>query len=206
MATKHYVDDAFAHLLDTRYSGYPDTKTVHDSANNPVDMPVAPFQYFNSHDHSQLIAFFGTLPGNVPFGDRSKAYKLQPFAIALLTCAGTPMLWQGQEFADNYVLPDAGNGRICYRRDVHWEYYFDEFGAPLVRLYQILVAFGTPTLRCAVMNAITTMFNLEQRMVLSPTADNPPRSSKSPSLSSISRCATIHLIPLSRNWNVPRDD
>jgi maltooligosyltrehalose trehalohydrolase len=138
MATNHYVDDTFVHLLDTRYSGYPDTKTVHDIANNPVDMPVAPFQYLDSHDHSQLIAFFGTLPGNVPFGDRSKAYKLQPFAIALLTCAGTPMLWQGQEFADNYVLPDAGNGRICYRRDVHWEYYFDEFGAPLVRLYQIL--------------------------------------------------------------------
>ena len=138
MATKNYVDDAFAHLLDTRYSGYPDTKTVHDIANNPVDMPVAPFQYLDSHDHSQLIAFFGTLPGDVPFGDRSNAYKLQPFAIALYTCAGIPMLWQGQEFADNYVLPNGGNGRICYRRDVHWEYYFDEYGTPLVRLYQIL--------------------------------------------------------------------
>ncbi|HLJ34808.1 MAG TPA: alpha-amylase family glycosyl hydrolase [Ktedonobacteraceae bacterium] len=138
MATNHYVDDAFVHLLDTRFSGYPDTKTVHDIANNPVDMPVAPFQYFDSHDHSQLIAFFGTLPGDVPFGDRSKSYQLQPFAIALYTCAGIPMLWQGQEFADNYVLPNAGNGRICYRRDVHWEYYFDEFGAPLARLYQIL--------------------------------------------------------------------
>ncbi len=111
---------------------------MHDIANNPVDMPVAPFQYLDSHDHSQLIAFFGELPGDVPFGDRSKSYKLQPFAIALLTCAGTPMLWQGQEFADNYVLPNAGNGRINFRRDVHWEYFFDEFGAPLARLYQIL--------------------------------------------------------------------
>ena len=138
IATNHYVDDAFVHLLDTRYSGYPDTKTVHDIANNPVDMPVAPFQYLELHDHSQLIAFFGTLPGDLPFGDRSKSYKLQPFAIALLTCAGTPMLWQGQEFADNYVLPNTGNGRINFRRDVHWEYYFDEFGAPLARLYQIL--------------------------------------------------------------------
>jgi 1,4-alpha-glucan branching enzyme len=138
MAQYHYVDDDFVHLLDARYLGYPDTKTVHDIANNPVEMPVAPFQYLNSHDHSHLISFVGKLPGDVPFGDRSLSYRLQPFAIALYTCVGTPMLWQGEEFADNYVLPDQGNGRITYRRDVHWEYFYDEFGASLVRLYRIL--------------------------------------------------------------------
>ena len=149
MAAHHYVDDAFVHLLDINFSGYPATKTVHDSANKPVDMPVAPFQYLESHDHSQLISFFGIAPGNIPYGDRSQAYKLQPFAIALYTCTGTPMLWQGQEFADNYVLPDAGNGRIRFFRNVNWEYYFDEFGAPLVRLYQILgnLRQSSPSLR-----------------------------------------------------------
>jgi len=138
MAKFQYVDDSFVHLLDTRSVGYPDSKTVHDIANNPVDMPVAPFQYLESHDHSQLICFVGELPGDVPFGDRSRFYKLQPFAIALYTCQGTPMLWQGQEFAENYFLPDQGNGRICFRRDVNWEYFYDDFGAPLVRLYRIL--------------------------------------------------------------------
>src|SRR5262249_23597177 len=103
MAKADYIDDAFLHLLDPRFSGYPDAKTVHDIAHNPVEMPVAPFQYLETHDHSQLIAFFGTEPGDVPFGDRSKFYKLQPYAIALYTCQGTPMLWQGQEFVDNYV-------------------------------------------------------------------------------------------------------
>jgi 1,4-alpha-glucan branching enzyme len=132
------IDDAFLHLLDPRFSGYPDAKTVHDIAHNPVEMPVAPFQYLETHDHSQLIAFFGTEPGDVPFGDRSKFYKLQPYAIALYTCQGTPMLWQGQEFVDNYVLPSTGNGRIRFRRDVNWEYFYDDFGAPLVRLYRIL--------------------------------------------------------------------
>jgi 1,4-alpha-glucan branching enzyme len=48
------------------------------------------------------------------------------------------MLWQGQEFADNYVLPDAGDARIHFRRNVHWEYFYDDDGAPLVRLYRIL--------------------------------------------------------------------
>jgi 1,4-alpha-glucan branching enzyme len=48
------------------------------------------------------------------------------------------MLWQGQEFADSYNLPDNGSARIGLRRDTHWEYFYDEFGVPLVRLYRRL--------------------------------------------------------------------
>jgi maltooligosyltrehalose trehalohydrolase len=48
------------------------------------------------------------------------------------------MLWQGQEFAESYILPDQGSARINFRRDVHWEYFYDDFGGPLVRLYHIL--------------------------------------------------------------------
>ncbi len=138
MATSKYVDDDFVHLLDTRFLGYPERNTVHDIANQPVDMPVTPFQYLESHDHSQLITFFEPQPPDVPFADRSTWYKLQPFAIALYTCQGIPMLWQGQEIAESYILPDAGSMRINFRRDVHWEYFYDDFGAPLVRLYRVL--------------------------------------------------------------------
>jgi 1,4-alpha-glucan branching enzyme len=138
MAAHGYVDDSFAHLLDTRFSGYPDTKTVQDVNGTPVDRPVAPFQYLESHDHSQLISFVATEPGVVAFGDRSKFYKLQPFVIGLYTSQGIPMLWQGQEFAENWVLPNSGNGRVCFRRDVNWEYFYDDFGAQLVRLYRVL--------------------------------------------------------------------
>jgi maltooligosyltrehalose trehalohydrolase len=56
----------------------------------------------------------------------------------LYTAEGTPMLWQGQEFAESYSLPNSGNGRICFRRNVHWEYFYDAFGVPLVRLYRTL--------------------------------------------------------------------
>ncbi len=140
MATSRHVDDGFAHLLDTRFLGYPERKTVHDIANQPVDMPVTPFQYLESHDHSQLITFFEPQPPDVPFADRSLWYKLQPFAIALYSCQGVPMLWQGQEFAESYILPDQGSARINFRRDIHWEYFYDDFGSPLVRLYRILGA------------------------------------------------------------------
>lgn len=137
MAQFRFVDDSFAHLLDTRFSGYPLTKTVHDRDGKPVDMPVAPFQYVESHDHSQLVAFASGQLG-VPFADRGAWYRLQPFAIALYTCEGIPMLWEGQEVADNYVLPSSGDARVHFRRNLHWEYFYDEQGHPLVRLYRIL--------------------------------------------------------------------
>ncbi len=138
MARFGYVDDAFVHLLDPRFCGYPDSKTVHDAAGSSVEMPVAPFQYLDSHDHSYLIAFVGTQPGGAPLADRSRFSKLQPFVIALYTCQGTPMLWQGQEFVENYVLPASGDARVHFRRDAHWEYFYDDYGGPLVRLYRIL--------------------------------------------------------------------
>ena len=103
-------------------------------------MPVAPFQYVETHDHSQLIVFAGTVsdPGPLAEGDRSRFYKLQPFAIALLTAQGIPMLWQGQEFADNYPLPGTGLARVHLRRDTHWEYFYDAYGLALVRVYRRL--------------------------------------------------------------------
>jgi 1,4-alpha-glucan branching enzyme len=132
------LDDGFAHQLDTRFIGYPDTRTVVDAAGDPVEMPLAPFQYIESHDHSQLIVFAGTKDGPLAPGDRDKFYKLQPYAIALYTLQGIPMLWQGQEFADNYQLPGSGLARVQLRRDTHWEYFYDDSGSPLVRLYRRL--------------------------------------------------------------------
>jgi len=141
MAQYRFADDDFAHLLDPGFSGYPGTKSVNDAHGNPVDMPVAPFQYLESHDHSQLISFVGVTqddPSDVPFGDRSRFYRLQPFAIALYTCQGIPMLWQGQEFADNWTLPPSGRRRISFLRNTHWEYFYDSSGVALIRLYRIL--------------------------------------------------------------------
>jgi maltooligosyltrehalose trehalohydrolase len=140
-----------AHTLDPYFSGkYPATKTVVDSTGKPVEMPVAPFQYVNSHDHSHLICFAGTTgDGPILSGDRSLFYRLQPFAIALYTAQGVPMLWEGEEFADNYALPSAGSARINLRRDVNWGYFYDDQGVPLIRLFRILgqLRSASPALR-----------------------------------------------------------
>ena len=132
--------DGLAHTLDPFFSNrYPPTKTVVDAAGTSIDMPVAPFQYLNSHDHSHLIVFAGTTGGGAfPPGDRSHYWKLQPLAIALYTSQGVPMLWEGEEFADDYNLPSDGSARIGLRRDAHWEYFYDDFGQPLIRLYRRL--------------------------------------------------------------------
>jgi 1,4-alpha-glucan branching enzyme len=132
--------DGLAHTLDPFFNNrYPGTKTVVDSGGNPIEMPAAPFQYLNSHDHSHLIVFAGTTgSGAFSPGDRSHYWKLQPLAIALYTSQGIPMLWEGEEFADDYNLPGDGSARIGLRRDTHWEYFYDDFGQPLIRLYRRL--------------------------------------------------------------------
>lgn len=133
------VDTTFVpQLLLDDTLGFSETKTVIDSQNNPVSMPVMPFQYLESHDHSQLICFAKSLSADEVFGDRTLFYKLQPFAIALYTCAGIPMLWQGQEFAQYYSLPPEGDARIHFRRDINWEFFYDDNGVPLIRLYRAL--------------------------------------------------------------------
>ncbi len=132
--------DGFAHTLDPSFADrYPSVKTVVNAAGAAVDMPVTPFQYLNSHDHSHLIVFAGTTgSGAFPPGDRSQVWRLQPLAIALMTSQGVPMLWEGEELCDDYHLPSDGSARINLRRDMHWEYFYDDFGAPLVRLYRRL--------------------------------------------------------------------
>jgi 1,4-alpha-glucan branching enzyme len=135
--------DSYAHQLDPSFMGYPSTTAAVDAAGNAIRMPVAPFQYLESHDHSQLIVFAspGSDPGDpIPEGDRSRFFKLQPHAIALYSLQGIPMLWQGQEFADNYGLPDNGLDRVHLERVTHWEYFYDQYGAPLVSLYRRLGA------------------------------------------------------------------
>ena len=133
----------FAHTLDPYFAAkYPATKTVKDSAGKDTEMPVAPFQYLNTHDHSHLICSAGLSgasgTGLLPAGDRTQFFKVQPFAIALYTCQGVPMLWEGEEFVDNYNIAPDGAARVNLRRDVNWEYFYDEYGRPVVRLYRIL--------------------------------------------------------------------
>ena len=120
--------------------GYPDRETV-----NGDEIPKTALQYVENHDHERFLCNFGTSnpdeAGNPLFaeGDRTLWYMLQPYLIGLLMSKGIPMLWQGEEFAENYFLPDFGMGRVSLLRPMRWDFFYDESGRPIVSLIRRLL-------------------------------------------------------------------
>jgi len=132
--------DAFAHQLDPQFLGYPDA--FHNPATGET-LPVAPLQYFESHDHSRFLARIAPDPVlrdllGEPLGDRDRWWRLQPYVIALFAGKGVPMLWQGQEFGETWSVPHGGIGRVLLSRPLHWEYFYDPPGRALIRLYRTM--------------------------------------------------------------------
>ncbi|MBW7956260.1 MAG: alpha-amylase [Deltaproteobacteria bacterium] len=117
--------------------GYPDAVTY-----NGDRIRKSAVQYIENHDHARFICNFKTFfNGNelLAEGDRSMWYKVQPYLIGLLTAKGIPMLWQGQEFGENYYVPDQGWGRVALFRPMRWEYFYDEVGKNMVALVRKLL-------------------------------------------------------------------
>jgi 1,4-alpha-glucan branching enzyme len=131
------VNQDLARQLDPQLLGYPS-----EHVDGGDVFPVAPFQYLESHDHSRFINQFGELNlrdlMGERFGNRDTFYKVQPYVIALYTAKGIPMLWHGQEFAENWGVPQGGLGRNLFERPLHWEFFYDQAGKALVRLHRIL--------------------------------------------------------------------
>lgn len=106
--------------------------------------PVAPLQFIECHDKSRLMYFLSGSHspyhgGFDLFGrDRGQWYKLQPFAIALMTCEGVPLIWQGQEFGEIYGKHDDGGSRVLAARPLHWNYFYEQDGRALTNLYRKL--------------------------------------------------------------------
>jgi maltooligosyltrehalose trehalohydrolase len=120
--------------------GYPEEQST-----NGESIPKTALQYIENHDHERFVCNFGvTNPdeaGNPLFleGDRSRWYLLQPYLIATLLSKGIPMLWQGEEFGENYFLPDFGAGRVSLLRPLRWDFFYDTPGQRLVTLVRKLL-------------------------------------------------------------------
>jgi len=108
-------------------------------------IPKTALQYIENHDHERFLCNFGVSnpdeAGNPLFleGDRNLWYMLQPYLIAILMSKGLPMLWQGEEFGENYFLPDFGTGRVTLLRALRWDYFYDTPGQRLVQLIRKLL-------------------------------------------------------------------
>jgi maltooligosyltrehalose trehalohydrolase len=120
--------------------GYPEQETT----NGDVISKTA-LQYIENHDHERFICNFGLSnpdeAGNPLFleGDRSHWYMLQPYLIAILMSKGIPLLWQGEEFGENYFLPDFGEGRVALLRSLRWDFFYDGPGQDLIDLVRKLL-------------------------------------------------------------------
>jgi len=106
--------------------------------------PVAPLQFIESHDKSRLMYILSGKHSPYQGGfdlfqrDRSQWYRLQPFAIAIMTAVGVPLLWQGQELGEIYGKHDEGGSRVLAARPLHWNYFYEQSGRALVQLYRRL--------------------------------------------------------------------
>ncbi|MEB3281138.1 MAG: alpha-amylase family glycosyl hydrolase [Lyngbya sp.] len=101
-------------------------------------------QYIETHDHARFLCNWGCKPSrNEHFlqeGDRQKNwFKVQPYLMGMLTAKGIPLLWQGQEFAENYYIPPEGAIRVMLFRPVRWDYFYDEIGTKMIRLVRKLI-------------------------------------------------------------------
>lgn len=72
-------------------------------------------------------------------GDLNNWFKVQPYLIAMFASKGVPMLWQGQEFGENYYVPDKGWGRVKLFRPVRWDYFYTDKGRTIANLIRKLI-------------------------------------------------------------------
>ncbi len=63
------------------------------------DVAGSSVTYIENHDHESF---------SLNAGSRAQWWRTQPYAIALLTAAGTPLIHNGQEYAELYPMPEFG--------------------------------------------------------------------------------------------------
>jgi 1,4-alpha-glucan branching enzyme len=150
------------HLTDNRYDAIDDTNIINASgcwfdkfmwntfdylANGHIDREImrildscycfapgkVPVTYIENHDHSSVM--------NAVRGDnkRLRWWKTQPFAIALLTSPGAVMIHNGQEFGQEYWMPEKGDGRVLPRK-LSWALINDPIGKKLFYFYKGLIS------------------------------------------------------------------
>lgn len=146
-------------------------------------IPALPVQYLESHDESLLMYNIASgkewdESGGFDYrhGLHDQAWwKLQPYAIALMTSVGIPMLWAGQEFGENYGLPERSLARVRGARPLHWDYFYSPMSSvgggtvlPLTQLYRVLgdIRKAHPDLRGNRENSVVEVEHLARKILV----------------------------------------
>jgi hypothetical protein len=86
----------------------------------------APTLYLENHDHKRFM---------LKAGGRDYWNLTQPYIIALFTCAGAPLIFNGQEFGLDNDMPESGDGRAV-PRPLDWTLQDIEPGPTIFVRYQ----------------------------------------------------------------------
>jgi len=119
--------------------GYP--RSVEHDGDGAIEK--RPLQYIENHDHERFVCQFGLSNGHAGLlqeGNRAQWFRVQPYLMALLLGYGVPLLWQGEELAENYWVPPDGLGRVMLLRPVRWDYFYDDAGRITIGLVRRLIA------------------------------------------------------------------
>lgn len=137
-ATSYWNNALYQECFDQLWNGHVDAHLV-SALNNHAglnDDKVAT-TYLTNHDHSHVAWQAGARHN----AGALEWYRTQPYAIALLTAPGVPMLSNGQEFAEDYWLmeDDQGSSRRVQARPLHWDHVADSIGSKLLPIYKKLI-------------------------------------------------------------------
>jgi pullulanase len=106
------------------------------NANKDYDAGKGSITYIENHDHGTVVNKVG---GDRVGVDRNlNWFTTQPYAIALFTAPGTVMIHNGQEYGDEYFIPEKGNDRVI-PRPLNWDRAKDTAGQTLTNLYKKLI-------------------------------------------------------------------
>ena len=101
----------------------------------------APTIYIENHDHKRFM---------LKAGGREPWYLTQPYIIALFTCCGATLIYNGQEYGASNDMPESGDGRVV-PRPLDWAALESDPGPKVFERYQQMMRIRDehPALRSA---------------------------------------------------------
>lgn len=137
-ATSYWNNELYARTFDYLWNKRIDSRIMKAlNAHKGLNNSRVATTYLGNHDHSHVAW---------QAGGRDNAgalawYRVQPYAIALMTVPGSPMIHNGQEFSEDYWLmeDDHNTGRRVKPRPLRWDFTHDTLGKPMRELFNQLV-------------------------------------------------------------------
>jgi glycosidase len=138
-ATSYWNNELYQRTFDALWDGRIDGRLLAGlNTHAGLDGEKVATIYLGNHDHSHVAWQAGARhnAGGLEW------YRTQPYAIAMLTAPGVPMIQNGQEFAEDYWImeDDRGSSRRVKPRPLRWGFKDDSIGKPLRNVYSRLIA------------------------------------------------------------------